>query len=289
MTHVPRASFPSVPSLHFIPTLYLLRIWMIACICLVAPRPATAQGKAPPQGGAPPPTAVDTATPPLSEHPPPEQTKEQPQVEEQAHPEQTPTSQRTRPTPHPRLTCSVGGPGAARTPGPHVGLAGDAAGHVTVLTILDPNCPHCATVHGVLSRVREMHPRDVRFEYLPLPLWRRSLPKVEALYAAAAQGGFEPMLAALFERQHDTLDVDGLVEVADRAGLDPERMRADLKAGTYREEALSARATARQSGVRSVPHVYVGGRHVDEGNRSAACLSVLIKAELLRSGKRPNR
>lgn len=177
--------------------------------------------------------------------------------------------------------CELSSEADTPTPGSLAAVEGDPEGAVTVLTLLDPNCPHCKTMHGILATVRQRFP-GVRFEYLPFPLWGRSLPKVEALYAAQRQGGFTPLLSALFQHQNTPLSTDALARIAASVGLDGDELEQDLRTRRYRRPALVARRRVVQSGYFSVPHVFIQGRHVDQGSRSAACLSVLVQSALAR-------
>src|SRR2546428_14121057 len=110
-----------------------------------------------------------------------------------------------------------------------------------------------------------MGPR-LRFVYRNFPL-RESHPRAqhaaEAAEAAGAQGGFWQMHDRLFERQF-ALDDDHLIEYATELGLNAERIRGELEAGTYASRVRDDFMSGVKSGVNGRPTVFINCGAYDE-------------------------
>src|SRR5213079_461133 len=84
----------------------------------------------------------------------------------------------------------------------------------------------------------------------------------EAAEAAAAQGAFWPMHDRLFERQF-ALDDDRLVEYATDLGLDADRLRGALDAGTHAARVRDDFMSGVKSGVNGTPTFFINGVRYD--------------------------
>jgi len=83
----------------------------------------------------------------------------------------------------------------------------------------------------------------------------------EASEAAAAQGGFWPMHDALYGARGQ-LALEDVVALAAGLGLDPERLRAELDAGTHAERVARDLQGGRAGGVAGTPTFFAHGvRH----------------------------
>src|SRR5215210_2595820 len=132
-------------------------------------------------------------------------------------------------------------------PGDHV--AGPDAAPLELLMYGDFQCPYCTAAQGSVRRVRERLGDELRFAFRHFPIEelhpdaRRA---AEAAEAAAAQSAFWEMHDALYA-SGGRLQEDEIVAAAAALGLDAERLRSELRAGTH-----AARVEAdRESGVRS--------------------------------------
>lgn len=150
---------------------------------------------------------------------------------------------------------------------------------VTVIEFLDPNCPHCRTLHPVMQQVVGQHGDQVQLVYKPMPLWRFSLPQIEALFAAAEEDKFEEMLEAQFARQQDNgLSMGELRQIAEEIGMDPDALASQINEDTYQDEAMQQRQIAQQIGINSVPTVIINGHFVETRSRTPQCMSAMIEA-----------
>jgi protein-disulfide isomerase len=84
----------------------------------------------------------------------------------------------------------------------------------------------------------------------------------EAAEAAGAQGAFWQMHDRLFERQF-ALDDDSLVEYAQELGLNADRLRGELDAGTYRAKVRDDFMSGVKSGVNGTPTFFINGERYD--------------------------
>ncbi|PVW03915.1 disulfide bond formation protein DsbA [Microbacterium sp. Gd 4-13] len=103
---------------------------------------------------------------------------------------------------------------------------------------------------------------------------------LEMLHYAQTQGVRRRMsdrlYRAYFVEGHHLGSVDALVELAGDAGLDPERARAVLTAGTYRAAVDRDADTARALGARGVPFMVVDDRFAIPGALGTEELTQLL-------------
>lgn len=158
-------------------------------------------------------------------------------------------------------------------------MKGNADAPVTLVEFFDPNCPHCKTFYPVMKKIMAEYNDEARLVYKPMPLWRYSVPQIEALYAAEQEGKFTEMLEAQFARQQPNgLSAQQLGQIARQIGMDPEVLASRLAQGTYRTRALQQRQLAADIGLSSVPSVLVNGRFVARESRTPECLRAFIEA-----------
>jgi protein-disulfide isomerase len=147
-------------------------------------------------------------------------------------------------------------------PGDHVDGPADAP--LELVMYGDFQCPFCTAAQPILRRVRERLAGRLRFAFRQFPL-RELHPDAEraaqASEAAAAQDAFWPMHDALYGLRGQ-LGAADIVAAAQRIGLDAERIRAELEAGTYAEAVAEDVESGRAGGVSGTPTFFVNGaRH----------------------------
>lgn len=156
---------------------------------------------------------------------------------------------------------------------------GNASAPVTIVEYFDPNCPHCKTMHAIMKQAVERYGDEAQFVYKPMPLWEYSLPQIEALYAAAQEDKFIPMLEAQYARQQQGgLSMDALREIAREIGMNPDVLTSRVEQQTYRDRILQQRQRAVEIGVDSTPTVLVNGRFIDGQSRTLECIGAFIDA-----------
>lgn len=156
-------------------------------------------------------------------------------------------------------------------------VEGNAESKVTVIEFFEPNCPHCRTFYPTMRQLVAQYGDRARFVIKPVVFWDKSVLQGQALYAAAAEGKFDAMLAAQFSMPKP----DGLAEadvrgIARMIGMDADAMMRSIEAGEYRPMTFAARQAFQASGNRSVPAVLINGRTVSHEARTAECLAKMI-------------
>ncbi len=156
-------------------------------------------------------------------------------------------------------------------------FVGNPNADVTVIEYFDPNCPHCRTLHPIMSRVIAERKDVAVFYKIPFPLWRYSLPQIEALYVAAQDNRYHEMLNMQYARQQaGGLGVDELVAIAGEIGLDEATFRERLERGHNQKSIISRRQEIADLGVGGTPAVMINGRFVSGDSKSYECLVQLI-------------
>jgi NhaA family Na+:H+ antiporter len=147
-------------------------------------------------------------------------------------------------------------------PGDHVDGPDDAP--LELVMYGDFQCPFCTAAQPILRRVRDRLDGRLRFAFRQFP--RREIhPDAEraaqASEAAAAQGAFWEMHDALYGLR-GRLGAGDIVAAAARIGLDAERIRTELVAGTYAAEVQADVDSGEAGGVTGTPTFFVNGvRH----------------------------
>jgi protein-disulfide isomerase len=139
---------------------------------------------------------------------------------------------------------------------------GPAGAPVTLVEYGDFQCEDTAAVLPTLKELRDRMGSDLRFVYRSFPLTHEhdfAQGAAEAAEAAGAQGGFWPFHDHLFAHQ-DALTVDDLVAYARALGLNADRIRQALDAGTYRARVNAIKQGGEQSGVNSTPSFFINGQ-----------------------------
>ena len=168
-------------------------------------------------------------------------------------------------------------------------IKGNPEAPITIFEFLDPNCPHCRSLHPIMKAVAAKYPDKLRIVYKPVAIVgnaTHSIEEVRALMLAYEQGKFDEMLE--LEMVHQTsntgLSVDRLTELAEEAGMEPRAFRQDLIDGRFNREALRARQLYMDLNLSGVPAVILEGRLVQSRSRSVGCLSHFIEQELAAKG-----
>jgi protein-disulfide isomerase len=126
---------------------------------------------------------------------------------------------------------------AARLVRPHSPVIGAAKAPVTVVEVLDPACEACRAFAPVVRQLLFLYPEDVRVVVRFADFHPGSEEAIRLLEAARAQGKFEPMLDALFEKQeewssHSAPDPARIWDIAKQAGVNVAKARTDARAAS---------------------------------------------------------
>jgi protein-disulfide isomerase len=151
---------------------------------------------------------------------------------------------------------------------PHSPSTGPADARVHLVEFTDPACEACAAFSPIVDRLLSAHPGRVRLVVRYAPFHQGSEDVVRVLEAAKLQGRFWETLHLLYATQHlwtahHQVMPERVWPLLAQAGLDVERLRADL--GDLRVAAAVRQdlADAATLGVRKTPGFFVNGRPLE--------------------------
>ena len=143
--------------------------------------------------------------------------------------------------------------------------AGPQDAPLTLVEYGDFQCPHCGRAYPIVKDVQRALGSELRFVFRNFPLTKihpEAEHAAEVAEAAGAQGAFWQMHDRLFERQF-ALDDDHLLEYATELGLDGDRIRGELEAGTYAARVREDFMSGVKSGVNGTPTFFINGVRYD--------------------------
>ena len=140
-------------------------------------------------------------------------------------------------------------------------VGGNRDGDVTVVEFFDYRCGYCIAMAPRLETLLEAD-RALRFVYKEWPiLGPMSEFAARAALAARRQDRYEDFHAALM-RLRGRLTEATVLDAARRLGLDPERLRADMRAPEIDRALDDNRALAAELGITGTPAFVIGDRLV---------------------------
>lgn len=143
----------------------------------------------------------------------------------------------------------------------------------------DFNCPNCQALDATLQKLIAARPDDLRLVRHQLPLLgAASTVASQAVLAADLQGGYGAMHDRLMRARRVT-DLGAVVRIADSAGLDGQRLVADMQTDRITTALDRAKAVASVFGFYGTPATVIG-RTVFLGNLPAADVAQIIREEL---------
>lgn len=143
----------------------------------------------------------------------------------------------------------------------------------------DFNCPNCRALGEILQDVATSYPDQLRIIRHELPLLgTASTLASQAVLAADRQGGYEAMHSRLMRTRMIT-DMNLLASIAEAAGLDAQRLLADMQTPEIASALERSKAIATVFGLRGVPATAIG-RTVFLGVIPAADVRQIVEAEL---------
>ena len=121
-------------------------------------------------------------------------------------------------------------------------ITGNREAPITLIEFIDPNCPHCKTVHPVIKAITAKYPERVRVVYKPVAIVgspTHSRDEVSALYLADEQGKFAEMLDLVFINQtpRTGISVSKLTDFAEDLGMDARAVRKRPQRRTFQTPA----------------------------------------------------
>ena len=136
--------------------------------------------------------------------------------------------------------------------------SGDAGSAVTLIEFTDYQCSPCKANYPELEQVRATE-ANVRIVHGQLPIYgAHSIMAARVAIAAHRQGLFDAYHAALMTA-NTPLNMDSLYATAANAGLDIEKLRADMRDPQVIEYLEEIRLLAESLGVTGTPAFIIGG------------------------------
>jgi protein-disulfide isomerase len=135
-------------------------------------------------------------------------------------------------------------------------IAGNPDGNVTLVEFFDYQCQYCRRVVPALQALlNEDQNLKVVFKEFPI-LGEASVTAARAALAARAQERYLPFHLALMSARD--LSLDGIMAVAERVGLDTERLATDMQSPEIEAQLQANLELARELGIEGTPAFVVG-------------------------------
>jgi protein-disulfide isomerase len=161
-------------------------------------------------------------------------------------------------------------------------VIGPNTAKVTIVEFLDPACEACRAFYPYVKEILAAHAGDVRLVIRYVPFHGDvSVEAIRILEAARKQFLFEPVLSALLEAQpvwadHGTPAPERAWEIAQTAGLNTERARAEISVEALNALLSQEFADLKAAGVRSTPTFFVNGQLLSQ--RDPNILAEMVSA-----------
>jgi protein-disulfide isomerase len=141
---------------------------------------------------------------------------------------------------------------------------GPANAKVTIVEFSDFQCPYCVKAIAQVNEVMKKFPNDVRlvFKQFPLDMHSQAGLAAEAALAAQAQGKFWELHDRMYA-EYRGISRDRILAWAKDAGMDVNRLRADLDAHKYAAQVKSETREGENSGVEGTPTFFINGKKLN--------------------------
>ena len=139
-------------------------------------------------------------------------------------------------------------------------VKGPSSAPVTIAVFSDFQCPYCARLESTLSQVVKHYPKQVKvvFKFFPLRSHSHALTAAKAALVAGNHGKFWEFHDQLF-KNYRNLNDNKIDEIAVSLGLDPKKMKEEMKSPQVEERINADKKTGQEAGVRGTPTVFING------------------------------
>jgi protein-disulfide isomerase len=135
---------------------------------------------------------------------------------------------------------------------PDGAFTGNPKGNVTIVEFFDYQCVHCKRMKPIIGELSTKNPK-LRVIYKELPIFgKRSEIASRAALAAAKQGKYEAMQAALLKIEK-RLDDALVMSTAESIGLDIAKLKQDMQSKAITDELASNQALAEKLNLMGTP------------------------------------
>jgi protein-disulfide isomerase len=146
-----------------------------------------------------------------------------------------------------------------RSPG--APIAGNPVGDITVVEFFDYNCGYCKRAFGDIAKLVEKDAK-VKLVLKELPILSKgSEEAARVALAAKAQGKYWEVHRALLTLRGQANEQAALA-VAEKAGVDMAKLKADMKSEAVTQEIARVRELAQSMGIQGTPHFLVADRAI---------------------------
>jgi len=153
------------------------------------------------------------------------------------------------------------------TPADHT--AGGSSAEFVLLEYGDYQCSHCGDAYLVIKKLQEEFGPRLQYVFRHFPLTETHIyAKAAAIAAeaAAAQGKFWEMHNIMYENQNK-LNSTGLVNFAQKIGLDVEQFKKDIRDEKFTSLVEDAYEEGRRLGVNYTPTYFLNGQRFGGGSK----------------------
>ncbi|WP_043309908.1 thioredoxin domain-containing protein [Pseudomonas sp. ML96] len=168
----------------------------------------------------------------------------------------------------------------------HSPVFGPAQAPVTIVEFFDPSCEACRAFYPHVKKILAENPDNVRLVLRYVLFHQGSEEVARMLEAARKQNLYPQVLEAVLEAQpgwHDDPKVLEAWVVAERAGLNVEKARADMHTPAVDAVLQLDMQDVKAVGVQGTPTFFVNGRPLDEFGPEP--LRLLVESEVAKVGK----
>jgi protein-disulfide isomerase len=147
-------------------------------------------------------------------------------------------------------------------------VIGKPGAKVKLVVFSDFQCPYCERMATILEDIQKESPDNIAIYFKHFLIHPAAGLEHEAAMSAAAQGKFKEMHDILFKNRTELTGLgqqgadklkEKIYELAKEAGVNPDKVKADLESGKYREQVAAAMKEGQAAGVRGTPSVFVNG------------------------------
>lgn len=146
---------------------------------------------------------------------------------------------------------------------PDAPVTGNPKGDITIVEFFDYNCGYCKKSFPGLLKLIDSD-ANVRVALMEFPILAKESEEASRVaLAARLQGKYWEVHRALIEQRGPASEASAL-KVAEKLGLDMERLKKDMTSEPVSAEINRVRALAQKLGIQATPHFMVG-QHVIAG------------------------
>lgn len=159
-------------------------------------------------------------------------------------------------------------------------VRGPADARITLIEFSDFECPFCSAAVKEVDRIMAAYPKDIKLIYkqYPLSMHPHAEMAAEASLAAQDQGKFWEMYELLF-KNYRQLSLAKILALAQEAGLNMDKFKADLGSGKYKAVVTKDMADGDAAGVYGTPAFYINGQQYN-GELTLAALKPIFAAAI---------